>query len=325
MSEAGTAADLRVDVPTDQLVSFRATILGPELGQRLNRDKKTIGSTAKADLSRYYVLLKIGRDSIAGQFSSNEMNLIAGGVYEERRPDLFDLGWWDYDAARMQKALLIAKIEDAVLKYSLQQTYDADASALVKKIDAMNPLQVAALVDTIERYWSLRPKSAEQDAPKAYEALDFITSDGVSVTKLPAPKAKEKGASKMPEIRNTTVVDTVRDYTNDPDMMAWNDNNRDQLHIKATLAGERRHITIGDVARHGLDDLDDQQRADVIAHLFRSASAWPAGTAHLGFERDGITIRTPLSPMVSETDLYVYVDGNPVSEGVRISTPMVAK
>jgi hypothetical protein len=122
-----------------------------------------------------------------------------------------------------------------------------------------------------------------------------------------------------------TLIETVRDYTKDPDMMAWEDNNRDQLHIKTTLAGTRRHITIGDVARHGLDGLDDQQRADVIAHLFRRASAWPAGTAHLGFERDGITMRTPLSPMVSETDLYVYVNGNPVSEGVRISTPMVTK
>jgi len=138
--------DIRIDVPPDQLVSFRASILGPELAQRLNRDKKTVGSTAKADLSRYYVLLKIGRDSIAGRFSSNEMNLIAGGVYEERRPELFDLGWWDYDAARMQKALLIDKIQDAVLKYPLQQTYEADASALIDKIETMNALQVAALV-----------------------------------------------------------------------------------------------------------------------------------------------------------------------------------
>jgi hypothetical protein len=325
MAERSNLPELMtVEVQPDQLVTFRASILSRELGQRLNRDKKTIGSTAKADLSRYYVLLKIGRDSIAGRLSSKDMNLIAGGVYEERRTDLLDLGWWDYDAARMQKALLIAKIQDAVRKYPLERIHETNASELISKIDAMNELEVAALVDTVERYWSLRPKAAPGTKAYAevYEALDFITNDRVSMTFLPAIKMDQRRvASQMPTNRQKTLADTVREYTQDPFFQTWDDHDRDVLHIEATLGGSTRHLTFGEVPTQSLQGLDDEQRAAAVSTLFGNAADWPPGVADVRFVRDGVVISTTLS----QTDIYVFVNDVPVSQGVRISTPMTAR
>jgi len=41
----------------------------------------------------------------------------------------------------------------------------------------------------------------------------------------------------MADNRQKTLVDTLRDYTNDADLLSWEDNNRDLLHVKATFEG----------------------------------------------------------------------------------------
>lgn len=310
------------DVAADQLVTFRASALASELGQRLNRDKKTVGSTAKADLSRYYVLLKLGRDSMAGKFSSNEVNLIAEGVYEECPVDLLDLGWWERDAARAQKTLLVYKIRDALRKYPLEKTFDADASLLVEKIETLSALEIAALIDTIERYRSLRPQTepSSRGWAETYDALDFTTSDRPRLTILPRPTSARKGATNVATNRQKNLADTVRDYLNDPKVHISHNRATAVLHVTGLLAGAQRHITFGEVACHSLEGLDDQQRAAVIETLFENAATWPEGIADVRFTRDGVVI----SSMVSETDIYVFVGDEPVSRGVRISTPMVA-
>lgn len=163
-------------LPGETLVTFRAGFLADDLAQRLDREGRGIGSAAKADLSRYYILLKIGRDGIAGKLSTNEMNLIVAGVVEERRPELLEFGYADYDAARAQKELLVARIRAAVSRHPLEQVHNVDAEALIRKIDLMNESQVAALVDTAERVWRLRPHAT----PASYaDELDFFASDYV--------------------------------------------------------------------------------------------------------------------------------------------------
>jgi len=168
------STSLEPSIPGDSLVTFRAGILSPELGQRVNRDAGGVGFTAKADLSRFYVLLRIGREAIARRMSSDEMNMIAAGVVEERQPRLFDKGFSGYDAARMQKPVLIARIRNAVSQHPIERVHGVDAEQIVAKIQQMNDLEVAALVDTIERLWSLRPKATAENYA---DELDFITSD----------------------------------------------------------------------------------------------------------------------------------------------------
>ena len=125
----------------------------------------------------------------------------------------------------------------------------------------------------------------------------------------------------MPARRKKTLVDTIRAYTNDPAFRTWEDYARDLLHIEASLGGTRRHLTFGDVTAYSLESLDDEQRATVVAGLFENAGSWPAGIAQVRCVRDGVVI----SEMVSQTDLYVFVNDFPVSPGVRISMPMTSK
>jgi hypothetical protein len=124
----------------------------------------------------------------------------------------------------------------------------------------------------------------------------------------------------MPSNRQKTLVDTVREYMNDPDLRVSANPATSVLHVSGLLAGQPRHMTFGEVTARSLDGLDDQQRTAVINTLFENADTWPEGIADVRFVRDGVVI----SSMISETDIYVFVDDHPVSRGIRISTPMVA-
>ena len=121
----------------------------------------------------------------------------------------------------------------------------------------------------------------------------------------------------MPINRRKKLVDTVREYANDPDCRVWEDHNRAALHIETLLGGNRRHLRFDDITGHSLNELDDQQRAAVVAVLFANADAWPMGTAEVRVN-DGLVI----PEMVDQTDIYVFVNNVPVSQGARISTPM---
>lgn len=122
----------------------------------------------------------------------------------------------------------------------------------------------------------------------------------------------------MSKTREKTLAETVRDFLNDPNVRLRPDAT-DVLHVRGLLAGKARHITFGEVTADSLDGLDDDQRAAVVATLFENAADWPDGTADVRCVSDGVVIST----MMSQTDIYVFVNNEPVSRGVRITVPMV--
>jgi len=161
------------DLPSETPVNFRAGFIADDLAQRINREMRTIGATAKADLSRYYSLLNLGRSSLVGQISTNELNLIAAGVIEEWKPKQLDSGYTGYDAARIQRAFLIANLQQTMSRAHLDIIHGVDTQSLIERIQRMNDLEIAALVDTAERLWSVRSKGTADD----YAELGLFTSD----------------------------------------------------------------------------------------------------------------------------------------------------
>ena len=117
---------------------------------------------------------------------------------------------------------------------------------------------------------------------------------------------------------NSALVESVRAHAGDHEFTAYEDDNGDRLHIKATFKGVKKHLTLDHVAQHDLDGLDEGRRSEIVSVFLDRVEKWPEGRADVRCIRDEIGLK----PLLSRADFAVFIGDEAVSAGVRISTPM---
>jgi len=122
----------------------------------------------------------------------------------------------------------------------------------------------------------------------------------------------------MLQISEQALVETIRAYSNDPDLVASEDPKNGTIRLKFNLAGSRRDITFDHIATHDIAKLEDEQRADVIAALFGNAANWPDGRAEVRCVTNHVEIRT----MTDIAEYVVFVGDVPVTNRLRLSSVM---
>lgn len=115
------------------------------------------------------------------------------------------------------------------------------------------------------------------------------------------------------------LIETVRAYANDdPELRAVEDHATGSLQLEVALAGGRRLVDFGEIALHEVSALDGPQRAAVVAKLFDRSARWPAGRADVRCLCNVVGM-----PSMNEIcEIAVFVGNGPVSDGVRITTPL---
>lgn len=101
------------------------------------------------DAERYYALLARARETMRGMFSAAEVKLIA---------DSCNGTLWT--PATM--CCLAIGVEDSIVYSGLDGKWGVDGEALLSKLRRLSLVQIMAIVDVIERFWS---------APESYAAL----------------------------------------------------------------------------------------------------------------------------------------------------------
>jgi len=117
---------------------------------------------------------------------------------------------------------------------------------------------------------------------------------------------------------NSALVESVRAQADDHEFTAYEDDNGDRLHVKATFKGVKKHLTFDHVAQHDLDRLDEGQRSEIVSAFLDRVEKWPEGRADVRCIRDEIGLK----PLLSRADFAVFIGDEAVSTGVRILTPM---
>ena len=117
------------------------------------------------------------------------------------------------------------------------------------------------------------------------------------------------------------LIGTVRAYANDdPELRAAEDHATGSLQLEVALAGGRRVVDFGEIALHEVSALDGPQRAAAVAKLFARSARWPAGRADVRCLRNVVEM-----PSMNEIcEIAIFVGNAPVSDGVRITTPLRA-
>ena len=126
-------------------IQFRDAVLTPLLNSRGDNANEI----ARRDLTRYYVLINATLPMIQEQFSDQRewallRDTIAGA------PGL------DYSP----KALLVS-VADAIQIDRADQRFDVDGADLLRRLRALNPLELMTLLDMTERWWVIRSRDDE--------------------------------------------------------------------------------------------------------------------------------------------------------------------
>lgn len=131
-----------MSTPGNPRITFRAQ---PELMDQAEARAGTgiVGSASEAarrDLERYYLLIE--RELALLDLSGAEWNLLrdaSNGVI-----------WEAWSAATM----LWANTEDAIRLYGLDEKWEVDGEALVRKLRNLSAGAVWAVIDAVERWWA---------------------------------------------------------------------------------------------------------------------------------------------------------------------------
>lgn len=123
---AGTQINLRAGVALDALLRARA---GP---------CRSLTEVARRDLERYYTL------------AADELRRL---TLSEDEALLLCAACRDTAFAPQSLPLLWAIVTDAIRLEGLDRAFGVDGDALLARLRALSPLQTAAVVDAIERFW----------------------------------------------------------------------------------------------------------------------------------------------------------------------------
>jgi hypothetical protein len=127
------------------------TPLWRELSRRAPPSRWT--EQARRDLLRYYTLLRLEEARLAlAEAEENLLRDALNGVW------LDETSW----------AYLALEIEDAVRLDALDRKWGVDGAALLARLHALCPGQLAALADAIERFWrrtSSLPETLDDTPP----------------------------------------------------------------------------------------------------------------------------------------------------------------
>ncbi len=114
-----------------------------------------MAAAAKRSLSRYFDLIDREREKLTGVFTPAEISLVVdicnGTLFEPFIP-----------------GAVAADVEDAEDAY---EKWHVSRSAILEKLRALTPLQEAALIDAIERFWIGVTKKRSLDVPDPASAL----------------------------------------------------------------------------------------------------------------------------------------------------------
>lgn len=116
-----------------------------ELKAALLERGEDISTIELRDLKRYYALLNYHLLELS--LPSSEVNLICEALKDYRVED-------DSEQARV----IWKQVDAAIQRDRLDQKWGIDSKAFIRKLQALTHLQLASLVDAVERYW-LRDKS----------------------------------------------------------------------------------------------------------------------------------------------------------------------
>lgn len=100
---------------------------------------ENVSKAVNDGLARYYYLLKRARVELRAKLSAREVALICDACNGTL--------WQAYSLS-----LLPAEIEDS-LEDGLAAKWEVDGPALVEKLRGLDLLELAALVDAVERFW----------------------------------------------------------------------------------------------------------------------------------------------------------------------------
>lgn len=118
------------------VISFRSAGLETQILER----GEQAGVTARRDVERYYVLLATALRQV--KLTSAEAKLICDALN----------GTLNNFQINPQQSLAFS-IADAIEYDHLDQKWGVDTAALKQKLESLNILQAAAVLDAVERFW----------------------------------------------------------------------------------------------------------------------------------------------------------------------------
>lgn len=134
------------------------TLLLPTgLDARLERGREHVDA-AYRDLRRFYDLLDKARRSIVGTFTDYEIGALVSAILGTRQDSLRDV------------LLFPASVEDGLPE--LKARWDIDGADLVRKLQALDAVQMCALVDALERHCN---SDANPTSENASDVLGEVT------------------------------------------------------------------------------------------------------------------------------------------------------
>lgn len=113
------------------------------------RDESNLSGAITRSLTRYFVLLAYERRDLRSQYSDKECSLILDACNGSAFFDAFSI------------RMLPAGVEDAIRFDKLDRKWGVDGPALVAKLQATTFSQRIALVDAVQRWWTLTTKPGE--------------------------------------------------------------------------------------------------------------------------------------------------------------------
>ena len=127
-------------------MSERFTIILPDDIAREVVARGEKASAAREGLSRYFVLLTLARSEIRSLFSREELGAVCdlcnGALFQATTDQVFD-------PITLQLRSEVAN----QIKTKRFHPWDVSGAILVEKLRSLTPFQVAALCDSVERYW----------------------------------------------------------------------------------------------------------------------------------------------------------------------------
>ena len=117
------------------LVSFRSHEIKEALAER---GKPSV--QAAKQLDRYFALLQHGASEV--QLTLGEASLLCDLLYSAP---------WDF---RASPAILEPDFPDDITLDSLDREWQVDSRALIRKVESYAPLESAAIIDAVEKFWA---------------------------------------------------------------------------------------------------------------------------------------------------------------------------
>lgn len=107
-----------------------------------------LGSTARRDLERYYAVI---RDELKRlQLTQREVLLI-----------LDAMNGVIVDPAEMYRSTILLDVADHIRLNAADEKWDIDGDGLIRKLEALSPGTLMALVDLAERFWARSEEAAD--------------------------------------------------------------------------------------------------------------------------------------------------------------------